>query len=305
MNTPSIDITPVGGGADMETAEIIQGLIKDIEYKSRADDAYDNAVNFAIKCGIGFMRVDHDYEDSRSFDQELNIQRMINPFSVLLDYNSIEPDGSDAMYCYVLDKMDREAYKEKYPDATSDASFTISEHYTCDNEKDEITLAEYFYIEEQEVTMALIDGEAVPLAPDEEIEIGMATRQAKMRIVHRVMLNGEEELERTTFPGEYIPIVPVYGEEAWMDGKRHVLSLIRRSKDAQRMVNYFSSMEVEFLMRSPKAAILAAEGTTEDYAEDYLNPDKAAVLRYKMTGADGKPAPPPQFIPPSPVQMRS
>lgn len=298
MNTPSIDILPAGGGADIETAEIYQGLIKDIEYKSNADDAYDNAVNFAIKCGIGFMRVDHDYADGFSFEQELFIERMINPFAVLLDRNSIEPDGSDAMYCYVLDKMSREEYKRKYPKATSDASFAVSNHYTYENEKDEITLAEYFYIEETEITIVR-EGEDVRVVEDgEELPEGAETRLTTARIVHRVMLNGEEELERTIFPGEYIPIVPVYGEEAWMDGKRHLMSLIRRSKDSQRMFNYWASMETELLMKSPKSPILAAEGTTEDYAADYLNPDKAAVLRYKQVDSANRQAPPPQILPP-------
>lgn len=297
MNTPSIDIIPDGGGASRETADIFQGLIRNIEQKSNADSAYDNAVNFAIKCGIGYIRVDHDYTNPMSFDQELYIERVVNPFAVLFDCDSIEPDGSDAKYAYILDKMDLEDYKEKYPDAST-ASFSISSHYTADRESDEITLAEYFYIEEKEVTIVQ-EGEQARIVQDgEELFEGAITRKTKMRVVNRCKLNGEEELEKTTFPGEYIPVVPVYGEEAWEDGKRHLISLIRRSKDSQRMFNYWASMETELLMRSPKGMWKAAEGTTEDYAEDYINPDKAAVYRYKQTDSSGKPAPSPEYVPP-------
>ena len=247
MNTPSIDIVPDGDQADIETAEILQGLIKGVEYKSNADDAYDNAVNFAIKCGIGYIRVDHDYADAMSFEQELCIERIINPFAVLLDTNSIAPDGSDAKYCFVLDKMDLDEYKEKYPDA-SESSFQVADHYTSQNEQDEITLAEYFYIEEQEVTIVQDLDEYGQLFvreafEGEEIAEWMQSRKTKKKVVHRCTLNGEEELEKTTFPGDYIPIVPVYGEEAWEDGKRHLISLIRRSKDAQRMFNYWASKD--------------------------------------------------------------
>jgi hypothetical protein len=297
MNTPSIDVIPAGNDADVEIADIYQGLIRDIEQKSNADDAYDNAVNFAIKCGVGYMRVDHGYPYAMSFEQELYIERMVNPFAVLFDSNSIEADGSDAKYCYILEKMDLEEYREKYPDA-SEASFSVADHYTSKNEKNEITLAEYFYIEEQEVTI-IQDGETARIVADgEPMQEGAVTRKTKMRVVHRCKMNGEEKLEETTFPGEYIPIVPVYGEEAWEDGKRHLISLIRRSKDSQRMFNYWASLETELLMRSPKASIFAAEGTTEDYAEDYLNPDKAAVLRYKLRDSNNEQAPPPQFVPP-------
>lgn len=297
MNTPSIDIIPDGDEADQETADIFQGLIRNIEYKSNADDAYDNAVNFAIKCGIGYIRIDHDYTHPTSFEQELKIERIVNPFAVLLDSNSIEANGSDAKYCFVLEKMDMEEYREKYPEA-SEVSFMISEHYACQNDEDEITLAEYFYIEEEEITLVK-EGETTRILQDGETpEEGAQTRKTKMRVVRRCLLNGEEELEKTTFPGDYLPIVPVYGEEAWMDGKRHLISLIRRSKDSQRMFNYWASMETELLMKAPKAHITAVEGTTEAFAEDYINPDKTAVLRYKQLDSGGRPAPPPQINPP-------
>lgn len=297
MNTPSIDIIPDGGGSSQETAEIYQGLIRNIEYKSNADSAYDNAVNFAIKCGIGYLRVDHDYSSPLSFEQELYIERVVNPFSVLFDQNSIESDGSDAKYCYVLEKMPLEEYKNQYPEA-SEASFMVADHYTSEQEKEEITLAEYFYIEEEEITI-IQDGEDVrELGDGEEVIEGAVTRKTKKRTVRRCKMNGEEKLEETTFPGEYIPIIPVFGEEAWQDGKRHLMSLVRRSKDSQRMFNYWASMETEMLIRSPKGMWKAAEGTTEDYADDYINSDKTAVYRYKQTDSDGKPAPSPEYVPP-------
>ncbi len=300
MNTPSIDIIPDGDGSDEETAEIFQGLIRNIEYKSNADDAYDNAVNFAIKCGLGYIRIDHDYSSETSFEQELKIERIINPFSILFDCESVSPDGKDAKYCFIMDKMDIEEYRKKYPGA-SEKSFTITDHYTSDNDEDKITLAEYFYIEEEDITI-VNDGDSVRILEDgEEVEDGVLKRKSTRRVVHRCLLNGEEELEKTTFPGDYIPIVPVYGEENWIDGKRYLNSLIRRSKDSQRMYNYWASMETELLMRSPKGMWKAAEGTTEDYADDYINPEKTAVYRYKQVDSSNRPAAAPEYI--QPVQI--
>ena len=298
MNTPSIDIIPSTGDSDTETAEIFQGLIRNIEHESNADDAYDNAVNFAIKCSLGFIRVDHDYLNDMSFEQKLYIERVVNPFAVLYDCNSIEADGSDAKYCFILDKMGIEEYREKYPKATSESSFAVAEHYTSQKEAEEITLAEYFYIDEQEAIIFQNGEEVVVLEEGEQPPEGATTRTTKMRVVRRCTMNGVEKLEETTFPGDYIPVVPVYGEEAWIDGKRELLSLIRRSKDSQRMFNYWASMETELLMRAPKGAWKAAEGTTEDYADDYINPDKSSVYRYKQVDSKGRPAPAPEYIPP-------
>ena len=296
METPSIDIIPDGDSADQETAEIFQGLIRNIEYKSKADAAYDNAVNFAIKCGIGYIRVDHGYPTALSMEQELYIERVVNPFAVLFDHDSIEPDGSDAKYAYILEQRGIEEYKKQYPDASL-TPFAVDGRKKQKNDS-EITIAEYFKIEDVDVTI-FQDGEQIrALREGEELPEGIPSREAKLRVVRRYLLNGEDVLEETTFPGEYIPIVPVYGEECWIDGKRHLLSLIRRSKDSQRMFNYWASMETELLMRAPKGSWKAAVGTTEDFNDDYLNPDKAAVLRYKQTDAMNNPAPAPEYIPP-------
>lgn len=297
MNTPSIDIIPADG-ADPEVAEIVEGKIREIQTRSGADDAYDNAVNFAIKSSIGYIRVDHDYVDNKSFDQELMIDRVINPSSILFDEDSIEPDGSDAVYAFVLETVPIKKFKEDYPDLEPST-------FKVDGREDDdgyMTIAEYFYIDEEDVYLYINKfGEVVE--DNKKPKDFQRLRKTKKRIVRRCKLTGRDELEKTIFPGEYIPIVPVYGEEAWRNGKRHLYSLIRRSKDAQRMYNYWASLETELLMKAPKAPITAVEGTTEDYAADWINPDKAAVLRYKQKDSSGMPAAPPVFNPPVQIPM--
>jgi len=293
MNTPSINVLPHSGGADIETAEIFQGLIRDIEHNSNADDAYDYAVNQAIKCSIGFIRVDHRYKDDSGFDQELYIERVINPLAVWLDPNSIAPDGSDAMCGWILEPMDQDSFKDKYPKAQV-VSFG-QDKPSKDDEK--VTVCEYFKIKETEITLAqLADGSVVEVEDGSPVDAVM-TRKATRRTVYRYHLSGAEVLKETTFPGDYIPIIPVYGEEAWIDGERHLFSLIRKAKDPQRRYNFWASTEAELLMKSPKATIIAVGGTTENYAKDYQNPDDAVVLRYDQTDAKGNPAAPPQINP--------
>lgn len=284
MNTPNITVIPHAGGADVETAEIMQGIVKDIEYYSNADSAYDLAVNFAIKCSLGYIRVDHKYVDDDSFDQELCIKRVPFPLSVYLDPNSTEIDGSDARYGFVFEDLSVEDFKERYPD---DAPVSFNADWHKENmpiSDDEIRIAEYFEIVDEMGVIATDDGR--------EREVVVSTK------VMRYLLSGDAVLESGVFPGKYIPIVPVYGEECYEDGKRGYSSLIRKSKDAQRRYNYWVSTEADLLMRAPKGMFLAAEGTTEDYADDYLDSDKSMVVRYKTEGADGNPAPAPQYIPP-------
>ena len=295
INTPTINVIPAGEDSDVETAEAYKGLIKAIEYSSNADDAYDTAALNAVKTSIGFIRVDHDYVDDMSFNQELQIKRVINPLSCWIDSNSIEVDGRDAKHATIIDKILVSDFKKLYPDKNP---VCFQSEKTSSQPKDDeyISIAEYFYIEEAEKQIGIDDAGNVF-----DVSEGMPakrTRTIKSRKVKRLKLSGEDILEETTFPGIYIPLVPVYGEEHWIDGKRHIFSLIRKSKSAQKMFNYWKSLETELLMKAPNAPVMAAEGQVEDYKEDWLNPSKSMVLRYKTTDANGNPVGAPQRLEP-------
>lgn len=295
MNTPNINVAPDNSDADSDTATIFEGIIKGIEYKSKADAAYDNAASFSVRGSIGYIRVDNDYANDEGFEQELQIKRVINPSAVFPDADSIEPDGSDFKYCFVLDEMKVSDFKKSYKGKTP-VSFSEEEVTKELKDEDTITIAEYFYVSESTKSMGYNEG----AEPEEVIKVKTYKQQRDVtkKIVHRCKLSGEDVLEETTFPGKYIPIVPVYGEEVWIDGKRHLYSLIRKSKDAQKRYNYWISLETELLLKAPKAPVMAAVGQIEDFQADWQDPDKAMALRYKQVDVDGKPAPVPQRLQP-------
>lgn len=293
MNTPTINVIPSDDAASVETARIYQGKIKDIEYRSSADDAYDLGVTNAIKGSIGFIRVDHDYADDVSDKQELFIRRVTNPFSVMIDCNSTEVDGSDAMHGHVVERMTVDKFKSKYP-GKDPVSFEDEKGKVLTKSDQEVTICEFYKIEEETRDVGYLQG-GQPEDYQEGVEYS-ARRTLKKRKVMRYTLSGKDVLEETTFPGKYVPIVPVYGEEAWEDGKRNLFSLIRKSKDAQRMFNYWKSLETELLMKQPQAPVMAAAGSVENYTKDWEDPSKSMVLRYDVYGPDGKPLPPPQRL---------
>lgn len=286
MNTPSITIIP-GTDGDVKTAEIYQGLIRHIEYASNADDAYDTAVLNSIKCSIGFLTIDHDYESDEGFNQVLCIKREVNPLSIWIDSMSTECDGRDMMHANKLVKMRKIDFERKYP-GKSAVSFESDEYYNKPvKDEDMITITEYFEIVESEEQTSLTgdDGQ-------------VRNRNLKKRTVHRYILSGEDILEQTTFPGRYIPIVPVYGEECWREGKRYLNSLIRKSKGAQRMFNLWKSLETELLLKQPNAPVMAALGSIEEFAADWKDPSKSMALRYKTRDSDGNELPKPERLEP-------
>lgn len=304
QNRPAIKVHPISDGADIETAKVIQGLIRHIEYNSNAEVAYDTALESAVRGGFGYFRIITDFVSPDSFDQELLIKRIRNPFSVYFDPFSQEPDGSDAKRALITDGISNDDYKAKYPNsklASADTDWAsvgseIPEWFTNDG----CILAEFFYKEMKEKTIHLLaTGETVE---DKELPGRLASAQAagidahvvrsrvaKVPVVNWCKLNGIEVLEKTEWVGQYIPIIPVYGGEIILNGKRILESVIRHAKDPQRMLNYWKSAETEAIALAPRAPFIAAEGQLEGYEEDWESANRRnhAYLYYKPTTIGG------------------
>lgn len=276
LNTPSIKVLPIDDGADVPGAKMRQGLIRSIETISSADIAYDTGGENAVISSFGFIRLDHDYVSPDKFEQHILIKPCHNPLSVYIDPNSILPDGSDAQYGFVLDVITKKQFKGLYPKFDP-------ESFAETKDKDEnITIAEYFRIVPKKVEIALLpDGKVMEV--EKALELGLKpvkTRFIEKNIVKRQKLSGSDILEETTFPGSYIPLVPVFGEVRWIDGKRHIWSLIRNAKDAQRMINYYSSMEIESLSKAPQAPFEGPAGSFADHEDQWRNPQASMVLEW-------------------------
>lgn len=312
QNRPAIKVHPVADGAGEEVAKVIQGLIRHIEYNSNAETAYDTAFESSVSGGFGFFRIITDFSDPESFDQEIFIKRIRNPFSVFFDPYSQEPDGSDAQWAFIVDDISKDEYKAKYPNSKlaapeMDWSAVGNDQPGWIKSGESARIAEYFYIENKierihllKTGMVVRDHElfgsqmrAQAAGIDASVE---ASRMAKIPVVKWVKINGVEILEQTEWPGSYIPIIPVFGAEIYINGVRTLLSLIRNAKDAQRMYNYWKSAETETIALAPKAPFVAAEGQLEGYEKDWAeaNTKNHAFLYYKPTTIAGQPAPPPQ-----------
>lgn len=267
QNMLQLRVAPNGDGARQDTATIIQGLFKAIEQTSTAETAYITAFESAVQVGFGYMRVVTDYESPMSFNQVLKIKRVRNAFAVTLDHNSTELDGSDAKWGFIEEMMPRKAFEEKYPDAKVCGMGTWGEQLTSGARAgwflgDEVRVVEYFRIVTKRKKLAMLEDGSVVLE-DIAKKLGkpvLRTRDTDVPEVEWFKLNGMEVLEQTTFPGFYIPIIPVYGAEIDLNGELIYEGLIRNAKDSQRMYNYWLSAETEAIALAPKAPVIGAEG---------------------------------------------
>ena len=265
MNTPSINVLPSEDEqSDIETAKIFKGLIRNIEYKSKADAIYDTASEYAVRGGFGFARVDHDYVDDTSDKQELLMRRVQNPESIYLDPSYVECDGSDAEYGFIITPLTKEEFERRF----KGKKFTSFDGEPTQDDAKQINICDMF----------------IKTYSEKENEY---KRKIKKVTVKHYIFSGSETLGETIFPGKYVPIVPFLGEEVWVEGKRHLLSLIRNAKDAQRRLNKWATKESQILDMSPIAPIMAPLGSVEDFGEEYSKIGDVTVIRYRQTDAAG------------------
>lgn len=310
QNRPSIKLSPVDDKADIKTAEIRQGLVRHIERKSNADAAYDTAFEQAATGGIGFWRLLPDYCDPLSFDQDIFIKRVPNFMTVLLDPAFQEPDGSDANFGFVKDRISKSKFKAEYPNAKLSKDDIWDANIDKDEwvDKETCLICEYYEktFEETEL-FELSDGNTLLKEEIDEIlsELGgqlppniqvVKSRKVLLPKIKWYKLCGEEVLGETDVPGEFIPIIPVLGEEYYVDGKRMLAGIVRAAKDPQRMYNYWASAETEMIALAPRAPYIGVEGQFEGHEREWAtaNTESHAYLEYKSKDINGQPAPPPQ-----------
>jgi hypothetical protein len=303
----------MNSAANAKVADILTGIFKHIEVNSDADAAYDTAFEFAVRMGWGYWRVVTDYVREDSFDQEIYIKPIPNPFTVYFDPNSQMPDGSDAETCLITEVMSKKDFKAQYPNADDGANFNNRGTGDADADwimKEDIRVAEWWYTERKKTKLLLLsDGTQVYKddAPDEDILAAagimvVAERETMRKTIKWAKLTGMEVLEESTWAGKYIPIVPVYGQQIVVDDKRKKYGLVRMAKDPQRMYNYWRTALTESVALAPKAKWLLAEGQDEGHENEWnlANVKATPVLRYKQKDIEGQPAPVPTRLQPEP-----
>jgi hypothetical protein len=293
QNAPSITIHPVDSDADVHTAQIMSGLIRNIETTSDADVAYDTAAENAISNGFGYFRINIAYSDDDTFDKDIAIKRIANPFSVWGDPYSFAADSSDWNVAFVADRMTLDDFKRKYKGA-DEVNWEVEPYCNMhDDWRDgsDIQVAEYWKRGDDTKTILLLsDGTVLDadvfeknqdLLSANQISV-VSERRVRTHKVTQYVMNGVEVLEKVDWVGKYIPIVPVYGEEVVVENKRHFRSLIRDAKDSQQMFNYWRTNSTELVALAPKAPWVGPKGfaksdprwsTANTQAHEYLEYD--------------------------------
>ncbi len=262
-----------------DDAEILDGYYRAEDRRLMSQEAYNMAVQDAVVCGYGAWELFTEYANNQIGDRTQVIRRQFIPEAnntVFWDANARLLDKSDAKRCTILKEYTHDGYKDLVEELTGtrpdgvpsnfgnpEDSFTfpwfkgeetvyVATIYRRKKVKDKIlTLSDPFGEELMLRESQLVD------VMDELIDSGhevVAEKVIDRWEVRKFIASGNEILngDGDVIPGESIPVVPVYGERAIIEGEEHWEGIVRLAKDPQRLRNFQLSYLADIVSRSPR-----------------------------------------------------
>lgn len=305
-------------GVSDDEIDLREGLIRRIQRESEAHDARTWAFDRAVKAGRGYYVIGTRYAQGKTRDQEIYVRRLYNQACVTIDPTHEQPDGSDAEWGFIGTDLPWDQYKAEHPKAANgrpnpvleagdDVFRALGEQYPTwfrsEGKTRLVRVVEYYYTERTTRTLAMLpDGRDE--WEDELSESDKAqdydTRPVIETKVKWAKIDGTQVLDETDWPGHYIPIIQVLGEEQQpYDDQRRAFGMIRGMRESVYGFSVMASRVVEAFGLSPLPSLQVAEGQIEGYEAWYQAATTRTLpyLPYKQRDLESNPAPPPTLVP--------
>jgi len=306
QNKRAVKVIPKGYGATAQTADLRGDWIRAVEYASQAQSAYITAFEGAAGGSYGFWKLETFYESERSFNLSVRISPIVNANTIIFDPDCKHYDCSDAEDCFEIDFISHEAFKRKYPKAEVGEFSEEIRQIAPDWVKDkQVQIASYWKVEVEKIELHLVDvsvngtTDAVVMRSDQlpkTLDKGriLKSRDHDDRRILQYVVNGVEVLETNDprkgkgWPGNWIPIIPVWGKELFIDdgsgSKRCLFSLIRLARDPQRLLNYYASQELKEAKLTPNTPYMGPKGMFSNQADQWesLNEEGRAYVEFEI-----------------------
>jgi hypothetical protein len=306
-NPPGPQAHPVGGIADKDGADILEGLIREYEYRSNAAVAYVTSVRYAAAGNAGVFELATEYESERSMAQRLAVKEAEDPAMYFCDPYARRVCREDAMWGGKIRQLSREQLIQDYgpklkvlnrnmlergtgwmQDAfgwrgdqattnewTGGASSRNGPYYVC----------EFYWVKISREKLTLYSdsilrfkGETVPagVTPKKDAEGKEISRSEPRRRVVKYVVTALDVLSGTDWPGTMPPFFWVMGPEIYISGKLYRLSLIDGAKDAQRGLNYAATSAAEVVASMTKSPWVGWVGQFDVANAQGFNPWEAS-----------------------------
>lgn len=297
MNMPQTRFV-AGEDGEVETAERMEDLARNIQQQSDAEIAYDTALYGQCVAGWGYWRYITEYENDKSFDQIIKIKPVWNQFTVYDDPYAIEPDKLDRKRLIQVTDMQLSDFNDTYDreyDA-SDLEGIGDSSPAWASSSDTIRVAEFWKVVETESSLYRNKKTGAITKEKPKDLNNYDTRVVKEQKVKWYLINGKEVLKSRDWPGIYIPYVKVVGQEVIVDGKTIISGIVERMIPAQKQMNYWTNAATEMVALAPKSPFIADPKAIGAYQSvwDQANVRNFAYLPYNSTDEKGQPLAVPQ-----------
>ena len=291
-----IRVSPAGGDASKDVAEVYDGIIRNLETISNASYVYSQAGRGAVTCGYDAWRVVQKFADDNSFDQDLLIEPIGNAIDrVWFDPSAILQDKSDARYCFVLHPISTEEYYARWPEGSGSSVSDDREGDAYYDKAEVIVIGELLYVEEEMRELVLMSNgqvhevtEDFDSIVDELSSIGVTEVRRRTRKYKKIcsrLFDASDWLEDdkdTAFC--YLPVVPVYANFKILENKTIYYGAVEKLMDSQRVLNYSLSREIEEGALAPRAKywMTMAQAAGHELQLQTLNTNSDPVQFYNV-----------------------
>lgn len=311
---PGIKVRAVEDG-DAEGAELRQGIVRNIESVSNAERAYDAAFELLTAAGFGAVRVATEYSSDDAWEQDIVVRPIHDPLaSVWFDPCAKEADLRDAEYCFVEQELSRAEFEAKYPKAEA-VDFESAKRFGTHDwfREDAVRIAEYWRnVPEQRTLLLLSDGRTVnkaditPELAAQMAQEGVSVMRERVTTCKKIVMSivsGAEEIDGphdSVF--DRIPIIPVFANRHFVDGKWVWAGMVRFSRDPQKLLNYNLTSAQEVLAKQHRATPVVTPKMLEGAGVKQLwDSANTADIPYLPYTPDPQMPSGPQYLSPPPV----
>lgn len=259
-------------------AEFLDGLYRADDRRNTSIEAYDFASQDSVVCGFGAWEIYTEYETNRAGEENQVIRRRWIPEAnntAFCDPNAKRLDKSDAMYWSILTAYSPDGYAQMVEELTGEeaedvnpTNFKSPDHsyvFPWVGEGEKIYVSNFYHkekVSDKILTMVDIFGQEVKYRESEVIDqlddlLGAGYQIKETKTIERwqvtkYIASGKEIIKTFVVAGEYIPVVPVYGERAIIEGEEFYSGITRLAKDPQRLRNFQMSYLADIVSRSPR-----------------------------------------------------
>jgi len=287
-NRMGIKYLATGSNPDPKAADIQSGIFRNIDNLSDADNKRDNAFNENVTCGWGGWGLITEFVPG-TFEKMPKYREIKSAVtSLYFHVDAKEYTKKDAPSAFLTSSIHPDTFKVKYPNATT-TEFNVDQYAKDWITKDDILLAEYWWKEKKNTTIAqMTDGSVIDLGQEKAVLDELAAKgitiakrangEDMTRIdedshtVYMAIMNGVEFLtDPQEFPSKYIPLFPEFGRTVTIENQTYTRGLARFAKDAQMNYNYETSNQIQIGAESMDDPIFVTAAMAKGHVTELQN----------------------------------